>query len=164
MDREKVIKGLECCTQHGSMSGRDCNGHWGWTDGSHTGMELLDEYRTKCPYGNCETGCVKTLTKDALALLKAQEPRVLTLEEVRGSLKQPIWKEVCSSHKYLYTGWVLAYDIQTGQGITGTRLGMAEPSGRVVWYRLEDYGTKWRCWDKRPTEEQREAVPWNLAK
>lgn len=72
MDREKVIKGLEYCTQHGRLCGRDCNGHWGWTDGSHTGMELLDEYRTKCPYGNCETGCVKTLTKDALALLKAQ--------------------------------------------------------------------------------------------
>lgn len=67
---ETVIKGLECCTQHGSMCGRDCNGHWGWTDGSHTGMELLGEYRTKCTYGNCKTGCVKTLTKDALALLK----------------------------------------------------------------------------------------------
>lgn len=72
MNREKVIKGLECCTQHGRMCGRDCNGHWGWTDGSHTGMELLGEYRTKCPYGNCETGCVKTLAKDTLALLKVQ--------------------------------------------------------------------------------------------
>lgn len=96
----------------------------------------------------------------AIAALEAQEPRVLTLEEVRGTLKQPIWKEVCSSHKYLYTGWVLAYDIQTGQGITGTRLGMAEPSGRIVWYRLEDYGTKWRCWTSRPTEEQRRDTPW----
>ena len=72
--REKVIKGLECCTQHGSMCGRDCNGYWGWVDDSHTSMELLGEYRTKCTYGNCETGCVKTLAKDALALLKAQEP------------------------------------------------------------------------------------------
>ena len=85
---------------------------------------------------------------------------VMTLEEVRGSLKQPIWKEVRSSHKDLYMGWVLAYDIQAGQGITGTRLGMADPSGRMAWYRLEDYGTKWRCWTSRPTDKQREAVKW----
>ena len=75
---EKVIKGLECCTQHGSMCGLDCNGYWGWTDGSHTGMELFGEYRTKCPYGNCETGCVKTLAKDAITLLK----KSFTPEEV----------------------------------------------------------------------------------
>ena len=73
-DREKVIRGLECCTQHGSMSGRNCNGHWGYTDASHTRMELIGEYRAGCTYGSCETGCVKTLAKDALALLKAQEP------------------------------------------------------------------------------------------
>lgn len=68
---EKVIKGLECYTQHGSMSGRNCNGHWGYTDASHTHMELIGEYRAGCTYGRCETGCVKTLAKDALALLKA---------------------------------------------------------------------------------------------
>ena len=73
-DKEKVIKGLECCTQHGSMSGRNCNGHWGYTDASHTRMELIGEYREGCTYGSCETGCVKTLAKDALALLKTQEP------------------------------------------------------------------------------------------
>lgn len=26
------------------------------------------------------------------------------------------------------------------------------------WYDLDDYGTKWRCWTGRPTDEQREAV------
>lgn len=78
--REKVIRGLECCTQHGSMCGRNCNGHWGWTDASHTRMELIGEYRAGCTYGNCETGCVKTLAKDALALLKAQEPVEPTLD------------------------------------------------------------------------------------
>ena len=137
---ERAIKGLECCTKYPNEFG-DCMGG-------------------DCPYGP-RIECHKELLQDALALLKAQEPRVMTLEEVRGSLKQPIWEEVRSSHKNLYTGWVLAYDIQKGQGITGTRLGMAEPSGRMAWYGLEDYGTKWRCWDKRPTDEQREDTPWN---
>lgn len=97
---------------------------------------------------------------DAIALLKVQEPRVMTLDEIGKALKMPLWKETKSANKYLYTGWVLAHDIQKGEGITGTRLGMSEPSGRVVWYRLDDYGKTWRCWTSRPTDEQREAKPW----
>ena len=25
----------------------------------------------------------------------------------------------------------------------------------------EEYGETWRCWPQRPTDEQREATPWN---
>ena len=67
--------------------------------------------------------------REAAALVKAQIPRVMTLDEIGNALKMPIWKETKSAHKDLYTGWVLAYDIQKGLGITGTRLGMAEPNG-----------------------------------
>ena len=61
-DREKVIKGLECCVR----TIDDC------------------ECADNCPY---ETQCWEgtmylDLMRDALALLKAQEPRVMTLEEV----------------------------------------------------------------------------------
>ena len=101
------------------------------------------------------------IVSDALALLKAHEPRVMTLGEISKALKMPLWKETKSANKYLYTGWALAYDIQKGEGITGTRLGMSEPSGRVVWYMLDDYGKTWRCWTSRPTDEQREKEPWN---
>ena len=137
--REKVIKGLECCIYD------DCE---------------------KCDYkkGGCLDNTktfMNGLKRDAIALLKAQEPRVMTLEEIRDALKKPLWKECKSGNKALYTGWVLAYDVQTGEGITGTRLGMAEPSGRVVWYKLDDYGKTWRCWISRPTDEQREKEPWN---
>lgn len=93
--------------------------------------------------------------------IRPDAPRVMTLEEINNSLKKPLWKETKSNNKDLYTGWVLAYDIQTGIGITGTRLGMAEPNGRVVWYRLDDYGRKWRCWTEKPTDEQRKAVEWD---
>lgn len=134
-NREKVINGFKC-----HMAMLACN---------------------KCPY-YCDDTCsgIDDIVYDAIALLEAQEPRVMRLEEVRDSLKQPIWKDTKSGNAHLYTGWVLAYDIQRGQGITGERLGMAEPSGRVVWYRLEDYGRTWRCWTSRPTDAQREATPW----
>lgn len=100
---------------------------------------------------------------DFIELCKSSdEPRVMTRVEIRMmTLKTPIWKETKSAHKDLYTGWVLAYDIQTGEGITGTRLGMSEPSGRVVWYRLNDYRKTWRCWTARPTDEQMKAVKWD---
>ena len=100
---------------------------------------------------------------DAEPTIRPDEPRVMTLDEIGNALKMPIWKETKSAHKDLYTGWVLAYDIQKGLGITGTRLGMAEPNGRVVWYRLDDYGRKWRCWTAEPTDEQRKAVAWDEA-
>ena len=53
IDREKVIKGLECCNHEIPK----CE---------------------KCPYNDGEDTCptLRTLFDDALALLKAQEPRV----------------------------------------------------------------------------------------
>lgn len=55
-DREKVIRGLECC------------GRW-------TGDALWDEVRcSQCPYDSTEIGCGHRLTADTLALLREQEP------------------------------------------------------------------------------------------
>ena len=103
------------------------------------------------------------LLQTAIALLKARQPRVLTVEEVRDKQIKatPVWKETKSRNKGLYVGWVLAYEVQTGQGITGDCLGMAEPSGRMVWYKLGDYSKTWRCWSAKPTDEQRKAVKWD---
>lgn len=49
-EREKVIKGLECCIKHDSDDKMRCG---------------------ECPY---EGACLNRLKVDALALLKAQEP------------------------------------------------------------------------------------------
>ena len=140
-DMEKLLDGLRCRATN--FPERDCaHCHYGIQMGRRWGCDFM------------------RMTGDAIALLKAQEPRVMAWDEVRAAMKAPIWKETKSMHKALYQGWVLAYDIQTGQGITGTRLGMAEPSGRVVWYKVENYGKTWRCWSAPPTDAQREAVKW----
>lgn len=87
IDREKVINGLKVCTQHGSMCGSDCNGHYErYTDDGYV-IKLVNEYRSKCPYGKCETGCVKTLAKDALELLEEQEPIQMKVLEDYVSIK-----------------------------------------------------------------------------
>ena len=137
-DREKVIKGLEslrdvCNAKSGMAIGE---GKTAWA--GYAGVAYL-----------------------ALALLREQEPKVMTLEELAAAQKTPVWRETKRAHKDLYNGWMLAYDIQRGQGITGMRQGMTEPNGRVGWCKLDDYGKTWRCWTARPTEEQREATPWD---
>ena len=57
-DRETVIKGLEICSKYGSWHGLDCEHNEAYKD---------------CPYRGCETGCVVTIAKDAIELLKEQE-------------------------------------------------------------------------------------------
>ena len=63
---EKVIKGLEICSEHGSWHGLDC--------------ELNEAYKD-CPYRGCETGCVVTIAKDAIELLKEQDAKIKSLEQ-----------------------------------------------------------------------------------
>lgn len=58
IDMEKVIKGLEICSEHGSWHGLNCEDNEAYKD---------------CPYRGCETGCVVTIAKDAITLLKKQE-------------------------------------------------------------------------------------------
>lgn len=112
--REKVIKGLECCKGEGIE-----------------GTPICEE----CPYANHPEGTcdrLDTLFDDILALLKAQEARVLTLEETLNCL-------------------VIEY--RSGK--------LQEVGKRVFTEGNEYYGSIWRVWDRMPTDEQREETPWN---
>ena len=111
-------------------------------------------YLAQCPEYTLE------MLKSAQELLKVQEPQVLSVEAVRKLTRIPVWLDVKSTHKDLYRGWVLAYMVQKGMGITGERLGMTDPSGRMHWYKLDDYGRTWRVWDSIPTDTEKEAIPW----
>lgn len=134
-DREKVIKGLECCTTQG----------FGCIENK------------KCPYGAQRYGshCVDSMLRDALALLKAQEPRVMTLGDLRdiGSvweLNTPpyLWMDINPSYRWargFWVAWREIYDMIDGLHPT---------------YDADNYGKVWRCWDKEPTNAQREKVKW----
>lgn len=119
MDREKVIKGLECCCGCGQDYG------------------ICEE----CPYTTNKLTCyLPVLHREALELLKAQEPRVMTLEEFDAHWKippqerPPIWEE---------------WKIDNGKG-----------KWKLYGRATGGYGKLWRCWTSRPTDEQREATPW----
>ena len=94
------------------------------------------------------------LFKDAIELLEAQKPQVMTLKEVVAAKQGTVvWLE----------------DVDKSEVIAGL-VDMAfakakEISFQLVWRTFlagfDDYGTRWRCWTARPTEAEREAVPWN---
>ena len=131
MTREDVIKGLECLA---AQTGR-----------VHTCTPF------DCSYTDLHT-CFAEIAKDALALLKEQEPRVMTLEEVKMLDGDYYYLESMRSPGKELREIVGAYELAcvTWPSITWARQTMGD-SG---------YGKTWRCWTSRPTEEQREAVKW----
>lgn len=135
---EKVRKGMECCIKRQP----------------YTCGEM-------CPYHD-DAICVMKLRQDALALIRqqqeriaeleaAQTARVMTPEEVAavpdGSV---IWEEIKS------TGICEAM-------IRDSNLFANGPDFLALDDVLDcdDYLKNYRCWTQRPTDEQREAVPWN---
>ena len=134
---EKVIKGLECC-----MSEKIC--------------------ASQCPYkGQCDDGgyYYSRAIEEAISLLKAQKPRVMTLEEVEDALDTVVWVDRPlfdnSSDEYAL---IDAYSRKTQ--IVELRYPFCDKDYRER-ADYATYGKTWRCWTQQPTKEQREAVPWN---
>jgi len=130
--RNKVLEGLECCARRKDTDVDYCN---------------------KCPYfSGCSTefGAFAELASDALALLKAQEPRVMTLEEVKSLERDTVvWYEHTGVNKQRPRIVDQVYD----SGIIFT-------DGWHWQFNADAYGKKFRLWASRPTEAEREAVKW----
>lgn len=131
--REKVINGLECCSKGDCADCDNCTYHGVQTD----------------------VPCESTLMRDVLALLKVQEPRVMTWEEAQANVNEGpfIIMEVRDS-----TGTEIDYGILVGDSYE-----MSEGSLLTVCefgLLKDDYGKRFRCWTSRPTDEQRRAVKW----
>jgi len=162
IEREKVIKGLKCCV-HNYMG--DCD---------------------NCPYNDDSRCCDTKLMCDAITLLKAQElcedavsreavinitaetgaletqvrvkqlpsvqpmhvPRVMKIGEVRNwvhsdrTTREPIFIEMRSG----VCAWIIDDEVREIPGAENLTSDL--------------YSKTWRCWTSRPTEEQREAIPW----
>ena len=111
----------------------DCNFYW--TDGEKIPTEDLIEAFDL-----------------AVKALKEQEPRVLTLEEVRDEY-EVVWMET----KYLLSPTVCLVD-NGESNVDWLYFAFGSDNSYGVAGRL--YGKNWRCWSAKPTEEQREATPW----
>ena len=98
---------------------------------------------------------LQTLINDATALLRAQEPSVMTLGDLRSigsvwELNTPpyLWMEINPSYRWtrgFWVAWSEIYDMIDGLHPT---------------YDADNYQKIWLCGTSRPTDEQKEATPW----
>ena len=101
----------------------------------------------------------------AIEALKAQEPRVMTLEEVKQ--ERICWIE--DADDGMTVRLFPATMIGIGEYANGSKsyIFLAERPRAIDennyewWYLIADYGEIWRCWTSRPTDEQRGKEPWN---
>ena len=141
-DLEKVIKGLERCT--GEV---DCD------------REIHHNY---CPYWN--NGCFEYLIRDALSLLKSQEPRVMTLEELWHMEHKPVYLERKNSRLYITEPSIVLKTEQRYIPSLGDSYILMRENKIHDKYWACGYNITWRCWTSRPTDEQRAATPWSELK
>ena len=98
---------------------------------------------------------------DALKMLKDQEPRVLTIEEVLACKprKEWLWFEE-NAYGYIEESVMICAKIYS---FGDSWIAVDVPSqthDETIEFDNENYGKTWRCWSAKPTDEQREAVPW----
>lgn len=112
---------------------------------------MSDEYECsdKCQYFFMPNGCVYSLMMDAAQLLKEQEPRVLTIEEVTGD--DECWFE----HRNGTCGYAKCFMHKASQTVEINCI-MSNPE----FITLNSFMKLWRCWSAKPTDEQRRAVKW----
>ena len=135
-DMEKVLHGLSSC-------------------GNDYGIPNICKV-TECPYRGTGAFCSHNLAHDAnmliSELLKAQEARVLTLAEALAA--DYVYLEIRLHASLPCDCCILAIDPDGGI--------LPLHKGFCAYLDGEDYGIDWRCWTARPTEEQREATPWQV--
>lgn len=124
--RKKVIRGLISCKNH-------------WC--------------AECPYAMPGMKCCgrDKMFDDALALLKEQEPRVMTLEELQ-AIETP-WERNTPPYFWM--------ENRVGGGSFWVR--WPNILYAMIWHKIygnRTYGSEWRVWNLKPTPEQMEETPW----
>ena len=110
-----------------------------------------------CPYA-LENECRKSLERDALELLKAHQPHVMTLTEAFDA-------EVAWLERYADPNDGVEPIIQPviiryyGNGYWQCLIEQDESADLSLF--LDGFGTEFRFWTSRPTDEQRKAMKWN---
>ena len=126
-----VLNALECCS-HGVAQCPICP-----SDPSNNALTV---------------GCMTGLAKDALELLKEQEARVMTKEEIIG-WDGYIWFE--------FNGMKAMKTVLIDHGMVREPFRGDYPTKELSWGTCQE---TWRAWTAMPTDEQRKATLWEQPK
>ena len=158
IDREKVILGLEKCTEHGfncGVKGKGCP-YYDWK------------------YNDAETGdCIDRLMLDALDLLKEDEKRIANYRRWHENQKNTIKELLKAQEPRVLTDSDFADNSNIdSQGLLPAWIEYRRDTDEWAEYweedadewtsvRITNYkGEGYRCWTSKPTDEQRRATPW----
>ena len=89
----------------------------------------------------------------AIESLKAQEPRVLALDEIHGSMA--VWLEDVDKADV-----ILAITESEFYALHGLCRCFITSDNRRIAPLKREYGIRWRAWTYRPTDDQRKSTPW----
>ena len=139
MDREKIIKGVECHRKKIQTT---------------NAVSCLE-----CPYSEpnpIREWCMSGLMDDIYAMLKEQEAKCLTKTELDDlNENQFVWIEGRTG--YLYCLQII--------GICREKTGVSDIQFNAPTSYVEKstntYGESYRIWTNKPTKEQSQAVEWN---
>ena len=117
----------------------------------HEAIEVLEEVKMLDDSMFAYSQVYNDALDMAIEALKAQEPRVMTLEDVKEG--QAYWLEmrgiaseyaICKLNDHDDSAF-LDFAVQYGD--------------RTL--ESDGYGKRWRCWTSRPDEKRRGKTPWN---
>lgn len=91
------------------------------------------------------------MVEDIRSLLKAQEPKVISWQDAESM--RLCWVETMFTHT-ISPADIIHYFAES-PNITVFKIHQTPMD-----WPIDEYGIKWRCWDKEPTIEQMEAVKW----
>lgn len=138
MDKlEKAINGMEYCIKR---------------------MTTTGECDYDCPYYHNPHGCKVVMLKDAISLLKEQEPRVMTITEAFDA--EVAWLERYADPDDAVEPIIQPVIIRHYENGYWECLIEQDESAALTLF-IEDFGTEFRFWTSRPTEEQRKAVKFD---
>lgn len=147
MDRADVVRAWECCidTENGPCAEECPMKDAEWKETGLAACRAFADDHVEVPLA---------LVQRTLELLKAQEPRVITLEDAQGA--DYCWYESRAANICILCDATMYPNLK---GRPETELQMMGTSVRG-WLYDDAYGKDWRCWNREPTKEQREATPW----
>ncbi len=126
--------------------------------------ELQSHFRAMAGIASSRQGREKHIESarivgDAIALLKAQEPRIMDVSEVvtrdTGSV---LWVE--EHQGVLWNLFPLVLDVVSTHPDTGTDYLFFVAYHDLRKFECDEYNRSWRCWTDEPTDEQRKAAMW----
>lgn len=124
-------------------------------------LEIEHECMLRGSHDDCDRKCedcelvqddydLHEMYTDVIAIVKDQKAHVITLEEAM-SAEDPVFFESDGNACFWCDVCVSAFP----------KAAMIERYGADSFHLLiRDYGKTWRCWNRRPSEDQRKEVPW----